>query len=182
MFSSQAKASQRSERPIDSVQNVQSKYWRTFIDNDTYQLKQYCNHWNAGIRLKSSCIPPVCTVPHGGQIESLWGKKRGLEVSAEFSIDYCWVYSVSIALPRWLTFSWWGPYGLYLWHELTELAHSFLFCSRIYFCLYGHFNCISFRKFFRQLLRFLTLFFRSYLCLIGTFKYISLYESLLPPW
>ena len=30
-------------------------------------------------------------------------------------------------------------------------------------------------------LRFLTLFFLSYLCLIGPFNYISLYESLLQP-
>ena len=30
-------------------------------------------------------------------------------------------------------------------------------------------------------LRFLTLFFRSYLCLISAFNYISLYESLLQP-
>ena len=30
-------------------------------------------------------------------------------------------------------------------------------------------------------LRFLTLFFRSFLCLIGPFSYISLYESLLQP-
>ena len=32
-----------------------------------------------------------------------------------------------------------------------ELAHSFLFCSCVYFCLYGPFNCISFHKFSRQL-------------------------------
>ena len=31
-------------------------------------------------------------------------------------------------------------------------------------------------------LRFLTLFFWSYLCLIGPFNYMSLYESLLQPW
>ena len=34
------------------------------------------------------------------------------------------------------------------------LAHSFLFCSCVYFCLYGPFNCISFRKFSRQLSAF----------------------------
>ena len=34
---------------------------------------------------------------------------------------------------------------------------------------------------FPTTLRFLTQFFRSYLCLIGPFKYISLYESLLQP-
>ena len=36
----------------------------------------------------------------------------------------------------------------------TELAHSFLFCSCVYFCLYGPFNCISFHKFSRQLSAF----------------------------
>ena len=33
----------------------------------------------------------------------------------------------------------------------TELAHSFLFCSCVYFCLYGPFNCISLHKVSRQL-------------------------------
>ena len=33
----------------------------------------------------------------------------------------------------------------------TELAHSFLFCSCVCFCLFGPFNCISFQKFSQQL-------------------------------
>ena len=53
--------------------------------------------------------------------------------------------------PRELTFTWWGSYGLCLWHKPTELAHSFLFCSCFYFCLYGPFSCISLHKFSRQL-------------------------------
>ena len=57
----------------------------------------------------------------------------------------------STRLPRGLTFSWWGCYGLCLGLKPTEVAHSFLFCSCIYFCLYGPFNCISFHKFSRQL-------------------------------
>ena len=56
--------------------------------------------------------------------------------------------------PRRLTFTWWGCSGLCLWHKPAELAHSFSFCSCIYFCLYGPFNCISFHKFFRQLSAF----------------------------
>ena len=52
---------------------------------------------------------------------------------------------------RVLTFTWWGFYVLCLWHKPTELAHSFLFCSCICFCLYGPFNCISFHKLARQL-------------------------------
>ena len=50
-----------------------------------------------------------------------------------------------------LTFTWWGCYGLCLWHKLTELAHSFFFCSCVYFCLYGPFNCISSYKSPRRL-------------------------------
>ena len=38
-----------------------------------------------------------------------------------------------------------------LWYKPTELAHSFLFCSCVRFCLYGPFNCISFHKLSRQL-------------------------------
>ena len=66
--------------------------------------------------------------------------------------------------------------------KLTELADFVfvLFCSCVYFYLCGPFNCISFHKFSRQL-RFLTLFFRPNLRLIGPFNYISLSESLLQP-
>ena len=64
----------------------------------------------------------------------------------------------------------------------TKLAHSFSFCSCVYFCLYSPFNCISFHKFSPQLWFFFLLFFRSYFCLVGLFYCISLYESLLQPW
>ena len=40
------------------------------------------------IRPRSPCIPPVNTVPHSGQIETLWGKGRGSELSAESSMDW----------------------------------------------------------------------------------------------
>ena len=53
-----------------------------------------------------------------------------------------------------LTFSWWGCYGLCHRHELTKLAHSFLFCSCVCFCLYGPFNNVSFHKFSWQLFTF----------------------------
>ena len=46
---------------------------------------------------------------------------------------------------------WYGCYGLCQGHKATELAHSFLFCSCVYFCFYGPFNCISFHKFSQQL-------------------------------
>ena len=55
------------------------------------------------------------------------------------------------ACPHGLTFTCWGCCGLCQRHKPTEIAHSFLFYSCIYFCLYGPFNCISFHKFSRQL-------------------------------
>ena len=39
----------------------------------------------------------------------------------------------------------------YVWHKTTTLAHSFLFCSCVCFCLDDPFNCISFHQFSRQL-------------------------------
>ena len=53
-----------------------------------------------------------------------------------------------------LTFMWWGHCSLCLWHKLTKLALSFLFCSCVCFCLYEPYNCISFHKFSRQLCLF----------------------------
>ena len=67
-----------------------------------------------------------------------------------------------------------GDVMTYVWHKPTKLAHSFLFCSWFCFRLSGSFNCIWFHKFSQQLC-FLTLFFRSYFCLIGPFNYISLF-------
>ena len=59
-----------------------------------------------------------------------------------------------ISCPHGLTITWWGCCGLCLWHKPTKLAHSFLFCSCVCFCLYGPFNCISFHKLSRQLFAF----------------------------
>ena len=46
----------------------------------------------------------------------------------------------------------------------------FFFCSSVFFCLHGPFNCISFQKNLPTTLRFFTLFFRSYFCLTGPFS------------
>ena len=43
---------------------------------------------------------------------------------------------------------------IYFFQKPTELAHSFLFCSCNYFCLYDPFNCISFHTFYQQLFAF----------------------------
>ena len=48
-----------------------------------------------------------------------------------------------------------GDITFYVWHEPTELDHSFFYCYCIYFCLYVPFNCISFQKFSRPLSAFL---------------------------
>ena len=47
---------------------------------------------------------------------------------------------------------------VYVWHKLTKLAHSCLFWSCVYFCLYGCLNCISFHTFSWQLSAFLLCF------------------------
>ena len=73
-----------------------------------------------------------------------------------------------------------GMLQLMPWHKPTELAHSFLFRSCVSFRLYGPFDCISFYT-LPTTLRFLTLFYRSYFCLIGPLSYISLYRSLPQP-
>ena len=88
----------------------------------------------------------------------------------------------SISRPRGLTFTWWGCCGLYLLHKPAELAHSFSFCSCVYFCLYGPFNCISFRKFSRQLSAFYSVFFPTLFLPYWSFRLFSPYESLLQPW
>ena len=43
---------------------------------------------------------------------------------------------------------------VFVWHNPTELARSFLCCSCVYFCLYGPFNCILFHKFSWRLCAF----------------------------
>ena len=53
--------------------------------------------------------------------------------------------------PHGFTLTWCGCCGLCLGHQPTELAHSFLFCSCVCFCVYGPFNFILFHKFFQQL-------------------------------
>ena len=54
--------------------------------------------------------------------------------------------------PHGLSFTWWGCCccGCQR-HKPTELAHSFLFCSCVFICLYSPFNCILFLKFSRRL-------------------------------
>ena len=75
------------------------------------------------------------------------------EVGNLLSVLKVIVFSLLDGLCR-LTFRWWGCCGLCQRHKPTMLAYSFLFCSCVYFCLYGSFNCFSFHKFSQQLSAF----------------------------
>ena len=78
--------------------------------------------------------------------------------------------------PRGRTLTWWGCSCF--WHKPTNLACQLLsvFCC-VYFCLYGPFNCISFRKLSKERSALsLCSFFRSYFCFIGPFIYTFLYK------
>ena len=55
-----------------------------------------------------------------------------------------------VVVLRGLTFEWRRCYSVCQRHEPTELAHSFIILSCVYFCLYDPFNCISFHIFSRQ--------------------------------
>ena len=56
------------------------------------------------------------------------------------------IITIPLMGPHGLTFAWWGCYSLCQRHKLTKFAHSFLFCSCVYFCRYGPFNYISFHN------------------------------------
>ena len=71
----------------------------------------------------------------------------------------CCTEVLSFLCPHGLAFTWWGCYGLCLRHKTAELAHSFLFCSCVFLCLYGPFNCILCHTFSRQLAVFSLCFF-----------------------
>ena len=91
--------------------------------------------------------------------------------------SWCVVTSALLSGPRGLTFTWWGCYGLCQRHKATELANSFLFCSCVYFSVCGPFNCISFRKFSRQISVFL-LFSSGLTSALWSFQlYICLWKS-----
>ena len=70
-----------------------------------------------------------------------------------------------------------GNVTVYVWHKPTELAHSFLSCSCVLFLSLWPFQLYFIPRILPTPLRFLALFFWSYICLIGPFNCISLYES-----
>ena len=97
------------------------------------------------------------TALHGGQIEILWGKSPRAHLL--------------VGMLR------------FLYLTQTNRACPLLFI--LFLCLFlssWPFRLCFIPSILPTILRFLTLFFRSYLCLIGPFNYIFLYESLLQPW
>ena len=51
---------------MDSEQSIQNELWRTLIGGVRCYLlsiEANCAHFNAGIRLRSLCMPPVNTAP-----------------------------------------------------------------------------------------------------------------------
>ena len=101
-------------------------------------------------------------------------KKKWVEPTETYTVFFlCTSLSIQVAHSffwRWIVYApvynslaTWVPAGspscggdvvVYAWHKQTQLAHFFLFCSRVYVRLYGPFNCISFHKFSRQLSTF----------------------------
>ena len=87
-----------------------------------------------------------------------------------------------LSCPRELTFTLWGCCGLCFWHKPAELAptpfYSVLLSVSVFMAQSTVFHSINSPDNFSLS----HLVFRSYLCLIGPFIYISLYENLLQPW
>ena len=75
---------------------------------------------------------------------------RSWKFAMHFAATERWSSLLSLQVPAGSS-SRGGDVGVYVGHKPTELAHSFLFCSRVCFYLYGPFNCISFHKFSRQI-------------------------------
>ena len=82
---------------------------------------------------------------------------------------------------RGLTFSWRRCNGLCLRYKPTELAHFFFYSVLVSVSAVMAISTVFHSKILQTILRFLILFFWSYLCLIGPFNYISLCESLRQP-
>lgn len=71
---------------VGSRQNLQRQWQCAF---DRYQLESNeANHipLNTGFRLKPPCSPPVSTVQHAGQTESLWESNWEVALRAQYKI------------------------------------------------------------------------------------------------
>ena len=91
----------------------------------------------------------IRVVSHQGGLSSLWSFIRSSTLTVFTQKSLLLLLLVPVGSP-----SCGGDVSVYVWRKPTALAHSFLFCSCVYFCLYGPFNCISFHKFSWQLSTF----------------------------
>ena len=119
--------------------------------------------------------------------KALW-HDSGAKHTVTMGADRLWVHRQTVSCvsrsPHWLTFTWWGCCGLYLWLEPTELALSFLSCSLLvsvfffFMALSTVFHSINSPNNSPLSHSVLPVFF----CLIRSSNYIPLYESLPQPW
>ena len=117
--------------------------------------RQQGEHWTGGnqvdISWSTRCIMTLLWMvePRDEKPSQGW-KKADVNYDAVYvrvtMLASIWLYHVMRMCPRGLTFTWWGCCSLCFWHKPTELAHLFLFCSCVCFCLYCPFNCISFNN------------------------------------
>ena len=106
----------------------------------SYQWDTY-NYGHVQLRVMAYLTDRMCTIMVFVSVQS--PTVTGLDISN--CVSSC---------PRGPPFTWGGCCGSCLRRKPTELAHSFLFCSCVYFCLCGPFHCISFQKLSRQLSTF----------------------------
>ena len=103
--------------------------WCRRVLNVSFVLRWPC----AVDRMLKSKLTPWCRTA----VALIWPSQLTGQ-KAEYALSVCLLLSLS---------------SLCL-HLCLKLAHTFLFCSCVYFCLYDPFKCISFHKSSRQLSTF----------------------------
>ena len=87
-----------------------------------------------------------------------------------------------LLLTRSLIFTWWRCCSLCLWHKTNRACPLIFILFLCQFLSLWPFQLYFIPWILSTTLRFLTLFFRFYFCLIGPFTRVSVYESLPQPW
>ena len=167
--------------PSPSTRGTWSRIWWERLESTSFR------NWEVGEEGMGSGWPWVwmswvyLSVMSRSMLSKDWNKDT-IKVGYFFPPPFSHLsLSLSFLRSHGLTFMWWECCSLRLWHKPAELAHCFLFCSCIWFCLYGPFNCILFLKFSRRLPSFSLCSSRLIFALL-VFSTISLAESLLQPW
>ena len=151
-FNVPAAQGQRTKRPEYATDQL----WQLTLFSTSNPANRHS--WNSFSKFNTKSAVHFETYHHGKRTSKIYSPmddKIGLKMYERFrqevsswGTNYVLLQSLS---PDGFTFMWQVCCGLCPWHKQTELAHSFLFYSCIYFCLYGPFNCISFQNFSRQL-------------------------------